>query len=102
MSTREFFRSSGTPFFKAKRRRKLLASIIIFNKDPYVLLPPGLVVRGPAPVPDTSIQGCGSGFNRVSGSDPGKKRPQKKRAKMTHKSRFFFQSSCFEVLDGLF
>ncbi len=28
MSTREFFRSSGTPFFKAKRRRKLLASVI--------------------------------------------------------------------------
>jgi hypothetical protein len=25
-----------------------------------------------------------------------------RRAKMTHKSRFFFTSSCFEVLDGLF
>jgi hypothetical protein len=43
-------------------------------------------------------QGCGSGFNRVSGSGSGSRR-----AKMTHKSiNFFVKSSCFEVLDGLF
>jgi hypothetical protein len=41
----------------------------------------------------------GSGFNRVSESGSGS---GSRRAKMTHKSRNFFQSSCFEVLDGLF
>ncbi len=47
------------------------------------------------------LQGCGSGsvsgsgFNRVSGSGS-------RRAKMTRKSRNFFTSLCFEVLDGLF
>jgi hypothetical protein len=43
-------------------------------------------------------QGCGSGsggFNQVSGSGS-------RRAKMTHKNRRKFKSSCFEVLDGLF
>jgi hypothetical protein len=33
------------------------------------------------------MQGCGSGSRR---------------AKMIHKSKNFFQSSCFYVLDGLF
>ncbi len=45
-------------------------------------------------------QGCGSvsvsGFSRVSGSGSGSRRE-----KMTHKSRKKFNSSCFEVLDGL-
>jgi hypothetical protein len=46
-------------------------------------------------------QGCGS----VSGSglDPDSESGSgSRRAKMTHKSRTNFESSCFEVLDGLF
>jgi hypothetical protein len=58
-------------------------------------------------------QCCGSGSVSGSGLDPdsiGSVNPDpdsgsgsgSRRAKMTHKSRIFFRSSCFEVLDGLF
>jgi hypothetical protein len=63
----------------------------------------------------SSIQGCGSGSVSRSGLDPdsiGSVDPdlepnsesgsRSRRAKMTHKSRKIFKSSCFEVLDGLF
>jgi hypothetical protein len=52
-------------------------------------------VADPDPDPDWIRIRMGSGFNRVSGSGS-------RRAKMTHKSRKNFLSSCFEVLDGLF
>ncbi len=43
----------------------------------------------------TKRQGCGSGFNRGSGPDPGGQ-------KWPTKVKNIFKSSCFEVLDGLF
>ncbi len=45
------------------------------------------------------VQGFGSGSG--SGLDPDSESGSR-RAKMTHKSRKIFFSSCFEVLDGLF
>ncbi len=45
--------------------------------------------RGISP---TRIQCCGSGFNRVSGSGSGSRR-----AKMTHKSKFFFKIMFWSV-----
>ena len=52
-------------------------------------------------------QGCGSGsvldLDAIGSVDPDSESGSgSRRAKMTHKSRNFFKSSCFEVLDGLF
>ncbi len=70
------------------------------------------VVRiGNYPLP--FLQGCGSGSESGSGLDPdsiGSVDPDpdsesgsgSRRAKMTHKRRKNFQSSCFEVFGGLF
>ncbi len=55
----------------------------------------------------TGIQGFGSGLDPDSigpvDPDPDSESGSgSRRAKMTHKSRKFFKSSCFEVFDGLF